>query len=165
MAGRVKSVEVRPITVKKIHLWRKEIDANPAALAAALQPLTNAGIRLPACMRYRHFCNEHRAVVEVYPHESEDEDRCASVMRAAGLKVSPIPALLVEGAEAPGIEYTIATSIAEQGLNMVFCVTQNVNGAWGALMGFVSDADAEKAALALLLLKVEIPPTEERATS
>lgn len=160
MANGVKAVEARPITIKKVYLWRREIDASPAALAAALQPLADAGIRLRAFMRYRHFRNEHRAVVEVCPHESEDEDRCASVMRAAGLKVSSVPALLVEGAEAPGIEYAIATSVAEQGLNMMFCVTQTVGGTWGVLMGFVSDADAEKAALALLLSKIEIPLTE-----
>ena len=161
MSNAVKSVEARPITISKVHLWRREIGASPAALAATLQPLADAGIRLRAFMRYRHIRDEQRAVVEVCPHESEDEDRCASVMRAAGFKVSHIPTLLVEGDETPEVEYAIAKIVTEQGLNMVFCVTQTVNEKWVALAGFVSDADAEKAALALLPLKIEVPSMEQ----
>ena len=83
MPNVVQSVKARPITIRKVRLWRKEIDASPSALAAVLQPLDDAGIRLRAFMRYRHFRDEHRAVVEVCPHESEDENHCASVMHAA----------------------------------------------------------------------------------
>lgn len=153
MSSVVQAVDARPVTIRKVRLWRKEIDAGPAALAAALQPLNEEGIRLRAFMRYRHFREEHRAVVEVCPHESEHEDRCASILRAAGFTISHIPTLLIGGEEAPRVEYAISKISAEQGLNIVFCVSQNVNGVWEALLGFVSDADADKAALSLLLLQ------------
>lgn len=161
MENRTKFTETLPIAIKKMHLWRREIDVRPASFAEALQPLADANIRLRAFMRYKHFRDGKRAVLEVCPHESEDENRCASIMHAAGFKVSNVPVLLIEGDEAPGVEYAIAKLVAEQDLDMVFCVTQNVNGKWGALMGFVSEADAEKAALALLLLKIEILEREQ----
>lgn len=157
MTNEATSIEVRPITIRKVHLWRKEIDARPTALAAALQPLADAGIRLRVCMRYRHFRDEQRAVVEVCPHESEDQDRCASVMRAVGLKISNIPTLLIQGDETLGVEYEIAKMVAKQDLNLVFCVSQTASGKRDTLIGFVSEADAEKAALALLQLKIEMP--------
>jgi hypothetical protein len=157
MTNEATSIEVRPITIKKVHLWRKEIDARPTALAAALQPFADAGIRLRVFMRYRHFRDEQRAVVEVCPHESEDQDRCASVMRAAGLKISNILTLLIEGEETLGVDYAIAKIVAEQDLNLVFCVSQTASGKQNTLIGFVSEADAEKAALALVRLNMEGP--------
>ena len=160
----VKSIETRPVTIRKVHLWRRVIDARSASLAETLQPLGDAGVRLQTFMRYRHFRDEKRAVVEVCLHESENEDRCTSALRAAGFTITNSPVLLIEGDEAPGIEYAIAKVVAEQNLNVVFCVTQVINGKWGALLGFVSEEDAEKAALSLLLLKIEIPTQEEPKT-
>ena len=157
MSHEASSTEMLAITIKKVCLWRREIDASPPALAAALQSLADAGIRLRAFMRYRHFRDKQRAVVEVHPHESENEDRCVSALRDAGFRISNISTLLIEGDDAPGVEYAIARIVAEQDLDVVFSVTQAVTGKWGALLGFVSAADAERAAQALLLLRIEIP--------
>ncbi|MGE0821203.1 MAG: hypothetical protein AB7G75_10185 [Candidatus Binatia bacterium] len=164
MRTQTTAIETIPISIKKVTLWRREIDGNPEALQAALQPLADAGIRLQILMRYRHFRNEHLAVVEVGAHDAEDQDRAASVMQAAGLTVSTVPAVLIEGDEIIGVEYAITKMIAEQNLNLLFCVSHAMNGQWGALMGFTSDDDAEKAVTSLLQMKIHIP-TKERMAS
>ena len=161
MSNETKLAETRPITIKKITLWRGEIDANPSSLAKTLQPLAEAGIRLQAFMRYRHFRDEKRAVVEVCPYTEEEESRCHAVMRSAGLKVSKVPALMIESDPVPGLEYRFAQIVAEQNFHLIFCVTQTVNDTWVALMGFESDIDAEKAALTLLLMNVAVPLTHK----
>jgi hypothetical protein len=146
-------VNTQPMTIRKITLWRGEIDGSPAALAQALQPLADAGIRLQAFMRYRHFRDEKRGVIEVCPSTEEEENRCRTVMQDAGLKVSKVPALMIESDPAPGLEYRFAQIIAEQNLHLMFCVTQLFTDKWVALIGFESAMDAEKAASSLLLMK------------
>jgi hypothetical protein len=78
-------------------------------------------------------------------------------MRAAGLKVSTVPALVMEGDPVAGFEYRFAEIVAEQDLHIIFCVTQTVNDKWMALVGFESETDVEKAALSLLLLNTGVP--------
>ena len=151
------TLKTHPITVQKVRLWRREIDATPDALAATLQPLADAGLRVRICMRYRHFRDEQRAVVEVCLDDSEDEQHCAAVLRHAGLTMSPLPTLLIEADNATGVVYAIAQTVAEKELNIVFCVTQTVNEVWTTLIGFVSDDDAERAALALLRMNISMP--------
>lgn len=108
-------------------------------------------------MRYRHFRDEKRAVVEVCPSTVEEESRCSAVMHAAGLKVSKVPALIVESDPVTGLEYSFAQIVSERNLHLIFCTTQTVNGTWMALMGFESDMDAEKAAVSLLAMKGNVP--------
>ena len=93
-----KPVEVRPVTIRKITLWRGErgeIDGSPSALAKALQPLDEVGLRLQAFIRYRHFHDEKRAVIEVCPLTEEKKNRCSVMMFAEGLKISTVPALIL----------------------------------------------------------------------
>jgi hypothetical protein len=114
-------------------------------------------MRLQVFMRYRHFRDEKRAVIEVCPVTEEEKNRCSAVMRAGGLKISTVPALILEGEPVPGLEYRFAQIIAEQNLRLIFCVTQTLADKWVALIGFESDGDAEKAALSLLLMDLGIP--------
>jgi len=86
-----------------------------------------------------------------------EESRCSAVMRAAGLKVSKVPALIIESDPVPGREYSFARIVAEQDLHLIFCVTQIVNDKWVAFIGFESAADAEKAAVSLLLMNDGVP--------
>jgi len=86
-----------------------------------------------------------------------EESRCSAVMRAAGLKVSKVPALIIESDPVPGREYSFAQIVAEQDLHLIFCVTQIVNDKWVAFIGFESAADAEKAAVSLLLMNDGVP--------
>ena len=56
-----------PVTVKKIVLWRKEVDNQAGMLAGTLEPLARAGADLHVVMGYRYPGNEAKAVIELHP--------------------------------------------------------------------------------------------------
>ena len=55
------------LTVKKIVLWRKEVENRTGILANALAPLANAGTDIHVVMAYRFPGHESKAVIELYP--------------------------------------------------------------------------------------------------
>ena len=55
------------VTVKKIVLWRKEVENRPGILANALAPLANAVTDIQVVMGYRHPGQESKAAIELYP--------------------------------------------------------------------------------------------------
>src|SRR5215472_13376409 len=59
-------VQNMPVSVKKISLWRAEVDNKPGALAALMQPLAAAGANLKVVMGYRHTAvKKGKAIVEI----------------------------------------------------------------------------------------------------
>ncbi len=131
------------VTVKKAVLWRKEVENQPGALAAALGPLAQAGADLQVVMGYRLPGNENKAVIEVHPVANKKSKAAAE---AAGLSPSSIATLAVEGDNKPGLGHAIATAIGEAGINMAFIVAQVVGRKYSAVFGFESEADANQAA-------------------
>jgi len=55
------------VTVKKIVLWRKEVENKPGALASTLASLASAGADLQVVMGYRYPGQESKAAIELYP--------------------------------------------------------------------------------------------------
>ena len=88
------------ITVKKVVLWRRELDNRAGALAAVLQPLALAGADLQIAMGYRFPGNETRAAVELAPVEGK---KAAAAAQTAGLQPSGIPTFIVTGDNRPGL--------------------------------------------------------------
>jgi hypothetical protein len=155
-----------PITLRKITLWRREIDSRPEALTDVLEPFVNTGTDLQVVMRYRHPREDNKAIVEVYPQSSEEEEQWRPVMQAAGLKASYVPALLIEGDYVSGLSYGVAKTIAELNLKIMFLVAQTTDdGKYTATIGFESDADAEKAAVSLLHIKSEVLEREDELSA
>ncbi|PYQ21245.1 MAG: hypothetical protein DMF81_16030, partial [Acidobacteria bacterium] len=111
------------ITVKKVVLWRRELDNRAGALAAVLQPLALAGADLQIAMGYRFPGNETRAAVELAPVEGK---KAAAAAQTAGLQPSGIPTLIVTGDNRPGLGYAISRGMADAGINMAFLVAQVV---------------------------------------
>ena len=130
------------ITVKKVVLWRRELDNRAGALAAVLQPLALAGADLQIAMGYRFPGNETRAAVELAPVEGK---KAAAAAQTAGLQPSTIPTLIVTGDDRPGLGYAISQSMADAGINMAFLVAQVVGRKYSAVFGFESEADADRA--------------------
>ncbi len=130
------------VTVKKIKLWRTEVENKPGALAAALEPLAGAGADLQIVMGYRMPGAEENAAIEVFPVSGKKAKDAAG---QAGLSESAIPTLLVEGDNKPGLGHTIAQAIAAAGINIAFFIAQVVGRRYSAVVGFESDADARKA--------------------
>jgi hypothetical protein len=131
------------VTVKKIVLWRKEVDNKAGILANALAPLARAGTDIQVVMAYRFPGEESKAAIELYPVTGR---KAAGAAREAGFSPSAIPALLVEGDNRAGLGYATAQAIANAGFNMDFVVAQVIGKKYSAVFGFESEADAAKCA-------------------
>ena len=129
-----------PITVKRITLWRAEVDNKPGTLAATLEPPARAGADLKVVMGYRH--GEGKAAIEVYPIAGR---KAAAAAQSGELGASAIPTLLVEGDDKPGLGHAIAQAVAGAGINFAFFVAQVIGRKYSAVFGFETDDDAKKA--------------------
>jgi hypothetical protein len=130
-----------PITVKKVVLWRAEVENKPGALASALQPPARAGVDLKGIMGYRHP-SAKGAVIEVFPITGK---KAAAAAGTAGLSPASIPTLMVEGDNSPGLGYTIAQAVADGGINIAFLMAQVIGVKFAAMIGFQTEEDATKA--------------------
>ncbi|HWP57032.1 MAG TPA: hypothetical protein VNL14_03975 [Candidatus Acidoferrales bacterium] len=131
------------VTVKKITLWRKEVENKPGVLANALAPLAHAGTDIQVVMAYRFPGDSSRAAIELYPVTGK---KAVAAAQEAGFSAAQIPALLVEGDNRAGLGYETAQSIADAGVNMDFVVAQVTGKKYSAVFGFESEADATKCA-------------------
>src|SRR5215467_13324594 len=129
------------VTVKKIVLWRKEVENRPGALGIGLAPLAGAGADLQVLMAYRYPGEESKGAIELYPVTAK---RSVAAAQEAGLTASSIPALLVEGDNRPGLGYAIAQAVADAGINIDFLVGQVVGRKYSAILSFDSDENATK---------------------
>ena len=130
------------VTVKKITLWRSEVENKPGMLAQILSPLAGAGANLQVIMAYRFPGDSTRAAIEVFPASGRKSLEAA---RAAGLSPSSIPTLLAIGDDRPGLGSQIAEAIAGAGINLSFMVAQVIGRRYSGVYGFETEEDARKA--------------------
>src|ERR1700757_82155 len=133
---------IMPVKVKRITLWRKELENRAGTLAGTLEPLANAGADLQVVMGYRYPGDSMKAAVELYPIGNKKATQAAM---GAGLAASTIPALMVEGDNRAGLGHRMTQAIAEAGVNLDFLVAQVIGRKYSAVVGFQNDADADKA--------------------
>lgn len=131
------------VKVKRITLWRCEVENRVGALAQALDPFAGAGLGLQLVMGYRYPGNSTKAAIELYPVSGK---KGAAAARAAGLSATSIPTLLVEGDDRAGLGAAMSRAMADAGIDMSFLVAQVVGRKYSAVVGFESEADAAKAA-------------------
>jgi hypothetical protein len=131
------------IGIKKIVLWRTEVDNRPGALAAVLEPLAKAGANLKVVMAYRHPGHESKAAIEVYPIAGRKVVAAAAL---GGLIAAPIPVLLIEGDDKPGLGSSIAGALARVGINLAFFMAQVLEKRYSAIAGFETEEAAKQAA-------------------
>jgi hypothetical protein len=131
------------VTIKRITLWKKEVDDQPGQLAEALCPLAPAGVDLQVVMAYRYPGNEHKAAFEVYPISGK---KAIAAAREAGLSETSIAALLVQGDNKAGIGCAISEALGGASVSMIFLMAQVVGRKYSVVIGFSSDADAKAAA-------------------
>jgi hypothetical protein len=130
------------VTVKRITLWRKELEHKAGTLAETLDPLAKAGTDLQVVMGYRYPGEGGKAAVELYPIGNK---KATQVAQGAGLAASGIAALIVEGDNRPGMGHAITKALAEAGVNLDFLVAQVIGRKYSAVVGFENEADAVKA--------------------
>jgi len=147
------------ISIKKITLWRRDLDNRPGAMARVLEPLARSGADLQVCMGYRVPGQESRAVVELAPVTGSKAVKAA---RDAGLSAaSGIPTLLVTGDNRAGLGHDLARAIAGAGINMAFLMALVVGKRHSSVIGFETEADAKAAAR--LIKKASAAPKKKAA--
>ena len=130
------------VTVKKITVYRTEVDNRTGALSRALAGVVSAKGSLDVVMGYRIPGQHDRAVIEVWPVTGKKVTQAAE---AAGLRPSDTPTLLVQGDDKPGLGQAMARALADAGINIAVLVAQVVGRRYSAVFGFESPADAERA--------------------
>ena len=132
-----------PVKVKRITLWRKELENRPGTLAETLAPLAQAGADLQVVMGYCYPADRTKAALELYPVANK---KTTAAAQGAGLVASTLPALLVEGDNRSGLGHVMARAMADAAVNLDFLVAQVIGRKYAAVIGFDNEADADKAA-------------------
>src|SRR2546422_90845 len=131
------------VTVKRITLWRADVDNHPGVRAGAREPLAQAGGGRGVVRGYRLPHTPERAAIELSPVSGK---RATAAAAEAGLAESrDIPCLLVEGDNRPGLGAAIARGLADAGINIAFLVAQVVGRRYTATFGFGDEATAATA--------------------
>ena len=130
------------VRIKRVKLWRTEINNKPKLLASTLEPFAQNGVDLKVTMEYSLPHTPHRAVVEILTDESR---RAVMAAKAAGFRLSPTPMLLIEGDNRPGLAYLVANTIAGSGISIRFLSAQVVGERYSALLGFQTNDEAKRA--------------------
>ena len=131
------------VTIRRVQMWRTEIQNKPGELAATLEPLAQADADLAVVFERSVRGRPGRAIVEILPGRGR---RSALAARAAGFSLSPNPVLLVEGDNRPGLAYAVTNTVAWAGIAMPFLSAQVVGERYSALLGFRTDEEARQAA-------------------
>ena len=143
------------VTVKKVTLWRCEVENKPGALDGVLGPLADAGADLQVVMGYRYPGESGKAAIEVFPVTGK---KASAAAQGAGLAASSIPTLLVQGDNRPGLGHGIARAITDAGINMAFLVAQVLDAKFSAVIGFENE---ELSSQATTLIKKAVRQMEK----
>jgi hypothetical protein len=134
------------VSVKKVTLWRAEVENKPGVLSTVLGPLAEVGADLQVVMGYRYPDEESKAAIEICMVSGKKATAAAS---KAGLVASDIPTVLVQGDNRPGLGHAIAQVMAAAGVNVAFLVAQVIDHRFSAVIGF-EDEEAAKGATTLI---------------
>jgi len=148
------------ISVKKITLWRREMDDRPGTLAGVLAPVAGAGASLRVVMAYRYPEPAGRAAVELAPVAGR---KATAAAQSAGLAPAAIGALLVEGDDRPGLGQTLSNALGQAGINLHFLMALVSGRRYAAVFGFGSDADADRA-VPIIKKSAAVKPARRAAT-
>lgn len=139
------------LTVKKVELWRREVESRPGLLADVLGILADAGANLEIAMAYRYPGNQALGAIEVFPVAGKKRVAAA---QAAGLQPLALAALRVDGTDRRGTGRAIARALADAGMNISFLVTQVIGRKFTAIFGFDTEEDAVRASRIIKKVKV-----------
>ena len=128
------------VTVKRITLWRSEIESQPGMLARTLRPLADAGASLQVAMAYRLPGEPARGAIELSPVSGKKSQAAAM---AARLDRSSVPTILAMGDDRPGLGSEIAEAMAGAGINVSFLVMQVIGRKYSAVYGFETEEEAQ----------------------
>lgn len=129
------------VTVKRLGLWRKEVEDKVGALAGVLEPLAKAGSDLQVVVGYGGEAG--RGAIELFPVKGR---KSVAAAKEAGMVAASTAALMVEGDNKPGLGHAVTRAVADAGINVAFLTAQALGKKFVAVIGFGDQADAAKAA-------------------
>jgi predicted amino acid-binding ACT domain protein len=154
------------VRIRKVTLWRTELEDRPGALADLLEPLAQAGADLQIVLAHRLPGTQAR--VEIAPVSTR---RVAAAAQKTTLTPARGRALHVLGQNRPGLGNRIARALAESRVNIAGLAAQVAGPRYSAVFEFDSEADLDKAsdriraALVSRPLRRPHPPAAERTTA
>src|SRR5262245_40711244 len=134
------------LTVKRITLWRREVENQPGVLARTLEPLAAAGVDLRLVMGYRFPEATTRAAIELYPVSGR---KATAAAQQAGLPEFSLAGPVVGGGTRPGLGAAMGRALADAGVNLVFLVSQVIGRRFTAVFGFDDEQLAATATKAI----------------
>ncbi len=129
------------VTVKRANLWRVEISNSPGTLAQTLEPFASGGVNLDVVMGYS-YPDKRIAAIEVFPVTTGKSLKAA---RTAGLSKSNFPCVVVSGQDKPGLGHSVASALADAGINLNFCVAQKLGKQYAGIFSFEAASEADLA--------------------
>jgi hypothetical protein len=123
------------LRVKRVVVWRTEVENRPGEMARALEPLAKQNLDV--------VIGYNGAVIDIAPIVGR---KAATAAKSAGFKPLPTPTILVESKNRPGVVFDATRALGDAGISMDSLVAQVAGKKYQALFGFTSDADAKKAA-------------------
>lgn len=136
------------ITVKKVVVWRAEVQNRPGEMARALEPLVRHDLQLVIGYQGR--------VIDVAPVVGP---KARAAAERAGFRPRPTSTILVEGDNRPGLCFAAARALGDAGVSMDSVVGQVIGRKYRALFGFATDVDARRAAT---VIKRAVGPTKRK---
>ncbi len=148
------------VKVKKVILWKRELENRPGTLAEALKPFAEAKQNLQVVMGYGYPGERERAALELYPVSGKKGEEAAL---AAGLEaMTHTNCLLVEGDDQLGLAYNMSNNLSAAGINISFAIIQVVGRKFLGIFGFDTASDADRASV---IIKAAGQTTSRKAVS
>lgn len=141
--GRTIGYRTVAISVDKIHLWRGEVPDRPGTLASTMGALAASAAGLKVIMGYSYpgGGEGRKAILELFPVTGT-----ATAAQRADLTASMKPTLLISGDDRLGLSEAFYRAIAEEGINIDFLVAQALGDHYSVVIGFATEAEADRAA-------------------
>lgn len=147
------------ISVDKIHLWRGNVEDQPGALTGTMEAIASSAAGLEVIMGYSYpGPTGKKAVLELFPVTGT---KTASAAQQAGLTASMKPTLLIQGDDRLGLSEAFYRAIADAGINIDFLVAQAVGEHFSVVIGFKTDAEADRAAALVKQLADQLDEEDE----
>lgn len=126
------------VSIKKLVLWTAEIGNQPGTLGRALEPFAEVGVDLKIVMAYEKPGDAGTSIVEIGPVTGAKAHRAA---KAAQMKQSSIPCLLIEGDNRAGLGSAVGAALGGAGINIQFVAASAIGKRSIAAVGFAAGTD------------------------
>ncbi len=138
-------------SVKKIEMWRGEIEDQVGGLAAILEQVAEAGVNLEIVVARRNPTLPGKGVVFVGPLSGAKGKKAAQAARLT--RADDMAALRVEGPDKPGDCHRLSRLLADAGINLRGLSATVLGKKYALSLAFDSETDAAKAARLLRTAK------------